>query len=508
MKPSSSNNNHKKQGHHNAGSYQPPPAYNYQSIMSNNNRNLESPEVPPTATATPHTGVINNGSNLNLQSPSYQRVERVSVDKESQLRDPLSTKSSTTLHIRHKKESKTCRICLDDDSPETMIAPCKCRGSSKWVHRDCLDEWRLQESDRAFSKCTECLFDYYMQPVYQDEDGTIHRRIKFYWNVSRDVCLGTLVLQLIIMALAGLIYVCDPNQALPNQILPAFKAHPWSLYYLLGWLLLLIFGGIYGSVVLCFNECSFSKSIPQFPSPSNSTTPVTTLSSGGTTEQRMVRANGRDNTTTEFYRARHQRHRNYQHDQQRRENHNNNNNNNNTEYSCCYSCTNCCNRQPIVICDPSGCYCCYCCDDCGYPYNQSGQDSECCNGSHCGGGDSGGNQDCGECVHVLLIILLVFAIILAVIGFFVGIVITVVAFQRVVQRHIHLVQKKQLIQEYQVMDLQEYDLTRPLPTAPQEEDLEWNTRERSESKYSPSAVPISPLPAKDVSYLQNLGLKE
>ena len=38
-----------------------------------------------------------------------------------------------------------CRICLSEEEPESLIAPCLCAGTSKWVHRECLDEWRAQE---------------------------------------------------------------------------------------------------------------------------------------------------------------------------------------------------------------------------------------------------------------------------------------------------------------------------------------------------------------------------
>ncbi|VAI04920.1 unnamed protein product [Triticum turgidum subsp. durum] len=34
-----------------------------------------------------------------------------------------------------------CRICLETDGRD-FIAPCKCKGTSKYVHRDCLDHWR------------------------------------------------------------------------------------------------------------------------------------------------------------------------------------------------------------------------------------------------------------------------------------------------------------------------------------------------------------------------------
>ncbi|KAG8092164.1 hypothetical protein GUJ93_ZPchr0012g19316 [Zizania palustris] len=34
-----------------------------------------------------------------------------------------------------------CRICLETDGRD-FIAPCRCKGTSKYVHRDCLDHWR------------------------------------------------------------------------------------------------------------------------------------------------------------------------------------------------------------------------------------------------------------------------------------------------------------------------------------------------------------------------------
>jgi hypothetical protein len=46
--------------------------------------------------------------------------------------------------------SKQCRICLEEDRPEDMIAPCRCKGTQKYVHRDCLDKWRYTREDRAF----------------------------------------------------------------------------------------------------------------------------------------------------------------------------------------------------------------------------------------------------------------------------------------------------------------------------------------------------------------------
>ena len=37
--------------------------------------------------------------------------------------------------------NKQCRICLEEDDKE-YISPCLCKGSLKYVHRDCLKQWR------------------------------------------------------------------------------------------------------------------------------------------------------------------------------------------------------------------------------------------------------------------------------------------------------------------------------------------------------------------------------
>lgn len=58
-------------------------------------------------------------------------------------------------------EAATCRFCLETGSADGMIAPCLCAGTSQFVHRACLDEWRAQESmPRAFTHCPSCKFQY------------------------------------------------------------------------------------------------------------------------------------------------------------------------------------------------------------------------------------------------------------------------------------------------------------------------------------------------------------
>ena len=50
------------------------------------------------------------------------------------------------------EEIIVCRICLENCERKEVIAPCKCKGTQKWVHRECLDLWRSVREDKAFSK--------------------------------------------------------------------------------------------------------------------------------------------------------------------------------------------------------------------------------------------------------------------------------------------------------------------------------------------------------------------
>ena len=56
---------------------------------------------------------------------------------------------------------KICRICHDDEEkPENpFISPCLCDGSQRFVHRECLENWR-KTSDTAAFRCPTCRYEY------------------------------------------------------------------------------------------------------------------------------------------------------------------------------------------------------------------------------------------------------------------------------------------------------------------------------------------------------------
>ena len=55
-----------------------------------------------------------------------------------------------------------CRICLQDDTMENLISPCKCIGTQKYVHSNCLASWRRQFERMHIHRvrCQICKGDY------------------------------------------------------------------------------------------------------------------------------------------------------------------------------------------------------------------------------------------------------------------------------------------------------------------------------------------------------------
>jgi hypothetical protein len=353
--------------------------------------------------------------------------------------------------------------------------------------------WRTNETDRAFSQCTECLFQYHMttpsMPAPNKYDTTKWRRTRFYMLVSRDICLVTLLLQIVIALLGTFVWLCDSDE---KDLLAAFcggggnennttsttcpDLQAVGVYYLCGFLLLLVLMGVYGSILLCFNECSIQKSIPTFIDPEQGGTITTT-----------THHHSHDTQTKS---ARYQNHRQRYHHSSRNSSH--------AGRCCdggCYA--------PVYVGDTSGNDdCCCCIGPHHHHHSGSNPNGDCCRGC----GDSCGGD--GDCVHILLCVLVVTAVIMAVIGFCVGIIIAVVMCQRVIQTHVYLLHKRQLVQEFTVMDLQEYDVVCLLPQ-------ESSSLDTSSSIISPAPFLLPhpppsapPMDQEDQMYLQKLGLME
>lgn len=104
------------------------------------------------------------------------------------MQNPESPPDATQPEAERSYPSRVCRICLEvvhptlqpseffhkprvvyvSEDPESgrLLRPCKCKGSSRYVHEGCLQTWRLanpQRGGRNFWECPTCRFQYRLQ---------------------------------------------------------------------------------------------------------------------------------------------------------------------------------------------------------------------------------------------------------------------------------------------------------------------------------------------------------
>jgi len=106
-----------------------------------------------------------------------------------------------------------CRICFEKGGD--LIAPCLCAGSSKWIHRGCLDHWRASGSNpRALTNCPSCTFQYHLKLHRIMSGDTEERRRQFWRRLAGQSLMAFAGLQVIICGLALLIRWIDYKEHL------------------------------------------------------------------------------------------------------------------------------------------------------------------------------------------------------------------------------------------------------------------------------------------------------
>lgn len=148
-----------------------------------------------------------------------------------------------------------CRLCFESDGD--IIAPCSCKGSSKWIHRNCLDTWRASgQNPRAMTHCCECGFQYLLTVRRVENSPVETERRNLIRQMASQTILAFIAVQLIIIGLGMIVRVLDPHENLvPFFNLPQDQdvgppgfdetlRHHKSTYYLAGLIVFLFFLGV------------------------------------------------------------------------------------------------------------------------------------------------------------------------------------------------------------------------------------------------------------------------
>ncbi|KAL4504361.1 hypothetical protein ABPG72_009807 [Tetrahymena utriculariae] len=91
------------------------------------------------------------------QTNIFEISKRKPTLKENE--NTLVTDHSIVIEAKEVKQQFKCRICLDQgETPDSAVCiPCKCSGSMKYVHVECLQAWIIQKKSL---KCEICNFEY------------------------------------------------------------------------------------------------------------------------------------------------------------------------------------------------------------------------------------------------------------------------------------------------------------------------------------------------------------
>ncbi|XP_002990174.2 uncharacterized protein LOC9647986 isoform X2 [Selaginella moellendorffii] len=165
---------------------------------------------------------------------------------------PMKRSSSADLDLEAGPgEQPQCRICLESDGRD-FIAPCRCKGSSKFVHRACLDHWRSVKEGFAFAHCTTCKSPYHLRVLQAPADRK-WRQLKFRFFVTRDILFIFAAIQVITSALAYMVYLIDYRQKEWMRLAFGFESL-YKFYYICGAFLFFSLLGLSGCFLTCYDR--------------------------------------------------------------------------------------------------------------------------------------------------------------------------------------------------------------------------------------------------------------
>ena len=62
---------------------------------------------------------------------------------------------------REDEDEKVCRLCRGGEDDGPLVLSCACRGSAKWIHKACLEEWqRTGSREDTADRCGQCKDEY------------------------------------------------------------------------------------------------------------------------------------------------------------------------------------------------------------------------------------------------------------------------------------------------------------------------------------------------------------
>jgi hypothetical protein len=111
---------------------------------------------------------------------------------------------------------RQCRICFGHENEEFMLCPCDCRGSSAYIHLECLEEYFYHYPDRVCRVCHQHM--YYSTPF----DKTMFALLIIWLTVLIMVSNANLYLKLFFLSLIMLTVIIKYLRSILNIYVSIF----------------------------------------------------------------------------------------------------------------------------------------------------------------------------------------------------------------------------------------------------------------------------------------------
>ncbi len=131
--------------------------------------------------------IIDNKTPDTAQSVQTQTTTTTTTNKDDSSEPEIENNSehenadqnaAVEVNNQEKPETRQCWVCLstdeEDDETTDWVHPCRCIGSSMWVHQNCLQQW-IDEKQKFNSTlsvaCTQCNTEYVL--IYTKHNGKL-----------------------------------------------------------------------------------------------------------------------------------------------------------------------------------------------------------------------------------------------------------------------------------------------------------------------------------------------
>ena len=141
--------------------FQPQPSWNWPRDLPGQWQNVKEEDEDEDAGATPRPGThTDQGQAEPMEGQRHYRPRtcRICLEVVPPTYHPPSDNVPGFFQGRPT-------VTYESEDGGRLLRPCKCKGSSKYVHEDCLQAWRLQNpmQKRNYWQCPTCGFRYRLE---------------------------------------------------------------------------------------------------------------------------------------------------------------------------------------------------------------------------------------------------------------------------------------------------------------------------------------------------------